>query len=280
MLAQLPLIQDPPSDLIPFLKWAGGKRWFAERHLHLLPTEYERYLEPFLGSGAVFFSLRPGEGTLSDLNPDLIETYRAVRDSPDEIARLLGRHQQYHCKDYYYRTRSVKPLGKSELAAWFIYLNRTCWNGLYRVNLKNEFNVPLGTKTQVVMPTDNFEAIAKALSRITLETRDFEGLLDEARAGDFAFVDPPYTVKHNMNGFLKYNDRIFSWADQVRLRDAVVRASTRGVKVMVTNANHQSLRDLYGGVGEHRVLTRSSVLAADTSFRARVEELVVRTWLS
>jgi DNA adenine methylase len=267
------------GPVIPFLKWAGGKRWFTERHLDLLPENYERYIEPFLGSGAVFFSEKPTSAVLSDLNPDLIATYRAVRDNPTEIQALLQLHHNSHDKIYYYKVRGEKPKDELALAAWFLYLNRTCFNGLYRVNLKNEFNVPIGTKTQVVLPTDNFDLISKRLSNVELACVDFEETIDQAGSGDFVFVDPPYTVKHNLNGFIKYNQKIFSWEDQVRLRDAIVRAVNRGAKVMITNANHQSVRELYQDIGEQKALARSSVLAASANFRANVDELMVRTWL-
>jgi DNA adenine methylase len=263
----------------PFLKWAGGKRWFADRWLHLIPRDYDRYVEPFLGSGAIFFALRPAEALLSDLNPDLINCYRAIRDVPNTIAERLAEHQRLHDKAYYYETRAAKPDDPIERAAWFIYLNRTCWNGLYRVNRKNEFNVPIGTKTSVVLPTDDFLRASRILSNVEILNQDFEETLDAVGDGDFVFVDPPYTVKHNLNGFLKYNDKIFSWADQLRLRDAVLRAAARGARILVTNANHVSIREIYDGVGRQQVVGRASVLAASAAHRSHTEELVIQTWL-
>lgn len=265
--------------LSPFLKWAGGKRWFAERWLRLLPEKFERYIEPFVGSGALYFSILPDAAILADLNPDLINAYEAIRIDPVGIERLLWRHHERHSKDHYYRTRATKPEDQIERAAWLIYLNRTCWNGLYRVNRRNEFNVPIGTKTRVVLPSDNFRAVSGALQRAKLLVQDFEVTIDLAEKGDFVFVDPPYTVKHNVNGFVKYNDHIFSWADQVRLRNAVSRATERGVMILITNANHQSIWDLYAGVGERTILKRESVIAAASTHRSQVEELAIRTWI-
>jgi DNA adenine methylase len=267
------------SSVVPFLKWAGGKRWFADRCLHLTPNSYCRYIEPFLGSGAMFFALQPTEAILSDINPDLINCYRVIRDSPKEIASLLAEHHRMHDKDHYYHTRAAKPEEPIERAAWFIYLNRTCWNGLYRVNRMNEFNVPIGTKTNVVLSNDDFLGASHILSGVGLLQQDFEATLDRAAGGDFVFVDPPYTVKHNLNGFVKYNDKIFSWADQLRLRDAVVRAASRGAQVLVTNANHASIREIYVGVGRQQIVGRASVLAASAAHRSQTEELVVQTWL-
>jgi DNA adenine methylase len=268
-----------PDVLLPFLKWAGGKRWFAERCMHLIPERFERYIEPFLGSGAMFFALRPKQAILSDLNDDLINCYRAVRDAPLAVATILAAHHADHSEDHYYRVRADKPDEPVMRAAWFLYLNRTCWNGLYRVNRKNEFNVPIGTKTAVVLDSDNFEASSRILSDAALENWDFEQILALAGAGDFVFVDPPYTVKHNLNGFVKYNDKIFSWADQVRLRDAVVEAASRGASVLVTNANHSSIREIYDGVGSIEVIRRASVLAANSKHRVQTDELVIRTWI-
>lgn len=276
--------QKGPSEgaacqLAPFLKWAGGKRWFADRCLHLLPREYGKYIEPFLGSGAMFFALQPGNALLSDLNGDLINCYRAIRDASGLVAARLSEHHHLHDKAYYYLMRSAKPADLVERAAWFIYLNRTCWNGLYRVNRRNEFNVPIGTKASVVLPNDDFPAASRILSGVEILHQDFEATLDAAQGGDFVFIDPPYTVKHNLNGFLKYNDSIFSWADQLRLRDAVVRAANRGALVLVTNANHSSIREIYRDVGRQQVVTRASVLAANSAHRIQTEELVVQTWL-
>jgi DNA adenine methylase len=268
------------TALAPFLKWAGGKRWFADRWLHLIPDQFNRYIEPFVGSGAMYFALQPELAILSDLNADLINAYCAVRDDPAEIQHLLEAHDRLHCKEHYYSTRSAKLDEPIDRAARLIYLNRTCWNGLYRVNRRNEFNVPIGTKTRAVLPTDNFPSVSAVLRGAQLLVQDFEATIDLAGQGDFVFVDPPYTVKHNLNGFVKYNDHIFSWTDQVRLRDAVARAAGRGAMILVTNANHHSIREIYEGVGTQTVLTRASILAASSANRSQVEELAIRTWVA
>jgi DNA adenine methylase len=147
---------------------------------------------------------------------------------------------------------------------------------LYRVNLNGQFNVPIGTKTNVILDTDNFEKIAHLLQNCELISGDFEIALSRAAAGDFVFVDPPYTVKHNHNGFVKYNEHIFSWDDQIRLRDAVSAAVGRGAKVLVTNAYHESIREIYDGVGELIELSRSSVIAGKSAARGRYEEMVIK----
>ena len=267
------------AKIVPFLKWAGGKRWFTMHYMNMIPAHYARYIEPFLGSGAMFFAIQPKGAILSDLNPDLIDCFRSVSKDPGSIEKQLAKHHKEHCKTHYYKMRSSVPSDSIERAVRLIYLNRTCWNGLYRVNKKNQFNVPIGTKKNVILPSDDFLAIGRLLSRSKILCQDFEGTIDDAGFDDFVFVDPPYTVNHNDNGFLKYNDKIFSWGDQVRLRDSVRAAAQRGAKVLVTNANHISIREIYKGIGRFDVVARSSVLAASSAHRFSTQELVVRTWL-
>lgn len=263
-----------PTAAEPFLKWAGGKRWLVRRHLNLFPTSYNRYVEPFVGSGAVFFQLHPERAILADTNSELIGTYRAVRAHPRDVARMLKRYQQRHTAKFYYQMRGTTPLTAVERAARFIYLNRVCWNGLYRVNLKGQFNVPIGTKTEVSFPDGFLERTAKLLRRARLVHSDFERIIDGATRGDFVYVDPPYTVTHNNNGFLKYNEVLFTWADQIRLRDAVRRAMKRGAKVMVTNAAHKSVIDLYAGLAQVTSVRRNSVIAAKSTFRGSLDEVI------
>ena len=269
-------LENIENVLTPFLKWAGGKRWLVEKHSDFLAVEFNRYIEPFVGSGAVFFSLAPSRAIISDCNSRLIETYACIKSDWAEVKAQLDVHQKKHAVSYYYEVRSKayrKPVNR---AAQFIYLNRTCWNGLYRVNKRGEFNVPIGTKQNVVLASDDFELISSALENVELICGDFEDTLNMAGEGDFVFVDPPYTVKHNFNGFLKYNENIFSWEDQIRLRDAVVAASARGAKVLVTNACHESVRKIYAGVGEISRVSRASVIAGKTAARGKYEEIVVK----
>lgn len=264
--------------VLPFLKWVGGKRWFTSSYPEILQQPFKRYIEPFLGSGAVFFHLCPRQAILSDINEDLIEAYQAIKDDWCRVYSEIRKHHRNHSKQYYYSLRSSKPRNQYTRAARFIYLNRTCWNGLYRVNLAGKFNVPLGTKTNVLLDTDDFESTAKLLANAELLVCDFERVIDLAGKDDLLFVDPPYTVKHNYNGFIKYNESLFSWADQERLRDAVKRATLRGAKLVVANANHSTVKNLYKGLGQQMVLARSSVLAADPKYRGKFQELIIKCW--
>lgn len=262
--------------LVPPLKWAGGKRWLASRGLPI-PEKFERYIEPFLGSGAVFFALAPTEAILSDLNAELIDVYRAIQADPALVRRYLAQHARRHSYDYYYELRRIRTRSIFTSAARTLYLNRTCWNGLYRVNQRGEFNVPIGTKSSVLLPTDDFEKLSAALKRVKFRVSDFRPILRLAKRGDFVFVDPPYTVAHNLNGFIKYNETLFSWEDQVHLRDEVEAAAARGAKVLVTNANHKSVVALYSEFRQ-TILKRRGVIAAANSSRGFVEELLVQCW--
>lgn len=254
----------------PFLKWAGGKRWLARRP-NWMPERYRAYVEPFLGGGSVFFSLQPERGLLNDRNKELMNMYRVLRDHPELLRDHLQDHQKRHSEKHYYDVRSEVPSSRVERAARFLYLNRACWNGLYRVNRYGIFNVPKGTKDKVFFETDDYIGASKALRRVKLRSTDFEKIIDKAEPEDFVFVDPPYTVKHNLNGFARYNEKIFSWSDQERLARSVERAFRRGCFVAVTNADHKSVRDLYN-FANYSPLTRSSVLAADSRKRMPITE--------
>ncbi|MFG0330119.1 MAG: DNA adenine methylase [Phycisphaerales bacterium] len=262
--------------VIPFLKWAGGKRWLVAKSPELFDIPFTRYVEPFLGSGAVFFHLAPKRSVLTDRNSELITTYSAIRDDWRAVWTRLRRHHRHHSKDYYYQLRSSTPRSPAGIAARLIYLNRTCWNGLYRVNLSGAFNVPIGTKTDAIYETDCFESVSQMLKSASLKSCDFSKTLDNTGDGDFVFVDPPYTVRHDNNGFIKYNDSLFSWEDQERLRDAVVDSRARGARVLVTNASHPSIEKLYRGIGQHVRLSRSSVIAGASEFRGPCHEMAIK----
>jgi DNA adenine methylase len=262
--------------MTPVLKWPGGKRWFVAKHAELLPKRFKRYIEPFLGSGAVFFRLQPERATLGDINPELIAVYRGIKKDWKGLRSLLCRHQRQHSDRYYYKVRDVQASSAVEKAARLIYLNRTCFNGIYRVNREGRFNVPRGTKDKVLLPTDDFEAVARLLTRAKLCVSDFEPLIDEAERGDLVFADPPYTVRHNNNAFVKYNENLFSWHDQMRLAAALIRAHSRGVHVVATNANHNSVRALYSNNGfTLTAVSRFSPISANSERRKQFEELVV-----
>lgn len=269
-------IEKDRINLKPFIKWAGGKRWLINDPDFDLPEHSGRYIEPFLGGGAIFFHLAPSEAILSDVNERLISTYKSIRDEWYLVQASLVEFQEQHSKAFYYEERSREHSSSHLRAAQFLYLNRTCFNGLYRENLKGQFNVPLGTKTQVTLLDDDFELASKLLSRADLRVSDFEDIVAEAMEGDLVFLDPPYTTAHNLNGFVKYNQKIFTWNDQKRLMEATRQAIKRGARVVLTNANHESIHQLYIELGAPTVVSRPSVISGSVgSRRATTEALFI-----
>ncbi len=264
----------------PFLKWAGGKRWLVGKYGFVFPKSFDRYFEPFLGGGAVFFYLSPERAILSDINDELVNCYRSLRNNWESIYKKLKIHQRKHSDDYYYRVREVTCRSDSSSAARMLYLNRTCFNGLYRVNLKGKFNVPRGTKNLVLLPNESFENISNRLSQCEISCCSFEKTIREANENDFIFSDPPYTVKHNLNNFIKYNESLFSWADQVRLAGSLSAASLRGVKILASNADHESVREIYSNSRIWNIyrVSRKSSLASAVKHRGNTTELLISNY--
>lgn len=179
-----------------------------------------------------------------------------------------------HSKEFYYQERDRVRRKSHTKAAQFLYLNRTCWNGLYRENLSGKFNVPIGTKSQVLLADDDFKGASSLLESAELKVCDFEETLSDARSGDLVFLDPPYTTAHNTNGFIKYNQNIFSWDDQIRLRQCTEAALNRGAKVVLTNANHETIHKLYTDLGTPEVLSRASVISGSARARGKTTEVL------
>jgi DNA adenine methylase len=229
----------------PFLKWPGGKRWLATDALRLSPGQFNRYYEPFLGSAAMFFGLRPREAILSDTNDELINCYRQIKADWLRIWDGLIGYTDKHSNQFYYDIRDTEFEDDQERAVRFLYLNRACFNGIYRVNRNGKFNVPKGSKHLLIYPYDNFEDVQNAIAHADFQVSDFEELIERAEYRDFVFCDPPYTVTHSGNGFIKYNDVLFNWSDQIRLRDALVRAHKRGVFTLLSNADFPGVCELY-----------------------------------
>src|SRR5690606_11457234 len=161
------------------------------------PKTFNRYIEPFLGAGSVFFHLHPQSAILGDINPDVIAAYKGIKDNWKGVKRSLQYHQRMHSEEHYYCVRSQKSRGILRQASRMIYLNRTCFNGIYRVNLRGEFNVPIGSKNKVIFENDEFENISHLLQSATIKCTDFEEIVDLALKDDLVFIDPPYTVRHN-----------------------------------------------------------------------------------
>lgn len=256
----------------PILKWPGGKRELLGHILPLIPNNGSRYFEPFFGGGAVFFALAPRRAVISDSDRELIECYTQVRDNLKAVIRKLSGLKNTE-RDYYRIRRHVPddPIGR---AARVIYLSTLSFNGIHRHNLRGEFNVPYGHKTHIdPCNAETLTAASIALRHAKLVAGDFEDVLQAAGRGDVVYLDPPYTVAHGNNGFLKYNAKIFSWNDQIRLARVARQLARKGCKVVISNADHPSIRSLYKAFNCKRI-ERPSRIAASVVFRRRVTECI------
>ena len=233
----------------PFLKWAGGKQRLLMQYKRYFPQAdtIGRYFEPFIGSAAVFFHQQYSQATLSDQNGKLIEVYRLVRDNLDQVLLTLKLHQNE--SDYYYTIRAQNPadLAPAERVARLIYLNKTCYNGLYRENSKGEFNVPFGRyKNPKICDEARLRAASAVLQGVDLQVSDFAKTVETAVAEDFVYFDPPYVPLSPTSNFTSYNKNGFGQVDQERLAKTVAQLTDLGVKVMLSNSSASLVYDLYG----------------------------------
>ena len=234
----------------------------------------EQYFEPFLGSGSVFFRLRPQKSLLSDINSDLINVYRQVRKDYKLIIEQLKNIPV--TKQKYYEIRDQEPIDLFERAVRFLYLNRTAFGGIYRLNQDGKFNVPFGGGQRTPAPLwerQLLETASESLRNVNLLVSDFQSVIDQAEAGDVVYCDPTYTVVHNNNNFIRYNERNFSWSDQQRLAIAAKKAYDRGVVVIISNANHSSVFNLYSPF-QPIVLNRKSLVSRKVESRRDVSEFL------
>ncbi len=267
----------------PFLKWAGGKSQLLAQFEALYPrrSQVRRYLEPFAGSAAVFFHLRnlyqTGEVILADSNAELINTYRAIQQEVEEVVRLLAKHRKAHSQEHYYRIRARRPseLSSAELAARTIYLNKTCFNGLYRVNSRGGFNVPIGRyEDPPILDARNLRAASSALRGVELRQGHFRETLQYARKGDFIYFDPPYQPLSTTAFFTAYTRNSFTPADQEELAEVFRLLSDRGCRVMLSNSDTQLIRRLYRGFDLRTVDARRSI-NSKADRRGAIKEIVV-----
>lgn len=269
----------------PFLKWAGGKTRLMDRLEPLFPPEPAAggYIEPFVGSGAVFFRIRRAHGPrhvlLSDGNAELVNAWIAIRDRLGEVIRHLRRHRKSHCREHYYLVRAERPgsLAPAARAARLIYLNRTCYNGLYRVNRRGEFNVPIGRYVNPpILDEENLRAVSALLAGVAIDNADFRDTPGRARQGDFIYFDPPYRPISATSSFTAYTDRSFGDVEQETLAQVCVELDRMDCRFMLSNSDSPFIRGLYESRGFRvfRVEARRSINArADR--RGPVDELVV-----
>ncbi len=261
----------------PFLKWVGGKRQLVPELVARAPRSFGRYFEPFVGGGALFFHLLPREALLADANERLIRTYRAVRDDVEAVIDLLRGYP--YDSEFYYRLRetAVDARSDTEVAAWFIYLNRAGFNGLYRVNRGNRFNVSFGRYVNpTICDAENLRACSEALRGAELVVGDFASAVGDARRGDFAYFDPPYVPLSATSSFTSYASDGFGPDDQRRVRSTAEDLKKRGVRVLLSNSSAPFVRALYadGFILSEVSATRAVNCRADR--RGSVKELLIR----
>ncbi|OUL18777.1 DNA methyltransferase [Nostoc sp. T09] len=277
------MVSQIPKEICPrpFLKWAGGKSRLIQQYIPYLPTKYKTYYEPFIGGGAVFFYLQPQAAILTDINAELITTYRCVRDRVEELICLLKEHKIRHNRDYYYTVRANPENTDLEKAARLIYLNKTCFNGLYRVNSKGQFNVPIGRyKNPNICDEDLLRAASAALSHSEIKQADFVELLNyRTSADDFVFCDPPYHPISSTSYFTGYNRDSFGEKDQERLRDTCAKLASRGVKVMICNSDCDLIRKLYQEINFHIYpIAAARSINSNTKKRGTIYELLITSY--
>lgn len=262
-------------DTKPFLRWAGGKRWLIRHIESIKEIKFNNYFEPFLGGGSVFFNFNNFENAyLSDLNCELIETYNCLKNDVEKVITKLKTYS--NDEKLYYKIRKIRYDDKYDRAAKFIFLNRTSFNGVYRVNRQGEFNVPFGfrPKDMDLVDPDNLRKVSQKLQNANIVCQDFFKIEEDINKGDFIFLDPPYTVAHENNGFIQYNQKIFSLEDQVRLSKLVEIIKEKEAFYILTNAKHDAILEIYKNIDDPFVLTRSSTIGGSGARREGFNEYI------
>lgn len=235
------------TNATPILKWAGGKQGVAARLADLFPSDFDRYFEPFVGGGSVLFTVRPRKAVVGDANDWLIDTYEAIREDHGEVARILDTLE--NTKEEYLKVRSILPrtLPLFQRAAYLIYLNKTCFRGLFRVNRQGQFNVPYGQYNRRYYDPGNLKAVAQSLGNVEFRRGDFELCLHDVAAGDFVYMDPPYHKLGGYSDFNRYTSDQFRENDQFRLAAFCRELDLRSVRWAVSNSDTPLIRDLFEG---------------------------------
>lgn len=269
----------------PFIKWAGGKQQLLSQFEQYFPRKFGRYIEPFLGGGAVYFHLWnanriSASAALWDNNGELINAYRIVRDRVEELVEHLRDHQLHHSEQYYYKVRKQDRIASLqfepvERAARTLYLNKTCFNGLYRVNSKGQFNVPIGRYDNPrILDEDRLRIASKALHNAQFEVRDFRAVVEVARPGDFLYFDPPYHPLSDTSNFTSYTAGSFGMADQRDLADVFAALDAKGCYCMLSNSHTPFVLELYDSFRVELVQATRSI-NSDASSRGRISEVLI-----
>lgn len=276
------------EELHPFCKWAGGKGQLINTIRELMPNEYNAYFEPFIGGGALFFNIAPFKAVINDLNSELMCVYECFKD--DEFFNLLKeellKHEANHSEEYYYKIRSMdkendfESLPKYIRAARMIYVNKACFNGLYRVNSKGFFNVPSGKKLKVkTFDEKNFENLHKYFktNKITILNEDFESACNKAAKGDFVYFDPPYDTLEERDSFTAYSKDSFGKDSQIKLASLYTKLAQKGAYLMLSNHNTSFIRELYKDFNIH-VVTAKRVINSNANGRGEIEEVIITNY--
>ncbi|MFA6252336.1 MAG: DNA adenine methylase [Candidatus Paceibacterota bacterium] len=279
------IISEKPK---PFVKWVGGKRQLLAqfRLMNLYPPEKfdikkGKYFEPFVGGGAVFFDLLPETAHLSDLNNELVVTYNVIKGNVENLIKSLKKHKLN--KEYFLKIRSQDPENLSDLdvASRFIYLNRTCFNGMYRVNSKGEFNVPFGKYTNpLICDEDNLRKASKALKNVEIKKQDYKEVLKKAKKGDFVYFDPPYHPVSKTASFTSYTSKSFLEKEQMELRDVFVKLHERGCFVMLSNSDTSFINKIYSELKGVRItkVQASRAINSNASKRGKITEVLITNY--
>lgn len=264
----------------PVVKWAGGKTKLLPDLLGRTPGRYRRYFEPFLGGGALFFKLEPRFAVLNDKNDELMGMYRCLAWNVEAVLRRLARHRKNHNEEYYYATRERwnekrDKMGDVDRAATFIYMNKTCFNGLYRVNSRGRFNVPVGRyKDPQIFSPSILRSVSKILQRAEIRAGHFTDAVEGAGAGDFVYFDPPYHPLTSTSNFTSYTSDNFDEDDQRELATVARALAARGCRVLVSNSDTPFIRSLYKGFHIENVECPRNI-NAKASKRGPIKEVLI-----
>jgi DNA adenine methylase len=263
----------------PFVKWVGGKRSLIHAILPRLPETFKTYYEPFVGGGALYFAIadKISRAVLSDINPELITTYQTIKNQPERLIHALKKHARHHSAAYYYDVRQYAPRSDIEIAARFLYLNKTCYNGLYRVNSKGVFNTPIGRQQNAnIVQQDNIAACSQVLKNTKILWGDFTAI--SPRHGDFVYFDPPYYPVDDIS-FTSYSKDDFTASDQERLHDFIVALHKKGVFIMLSNSKTSFIKHLYAeSFFRHHTVKAPRFINCKAHDRGEVNELLITNY--
>jgi DNA adenine methylase len=257
------------------IRWAGGKRWLLKHFDEFTPQSYNNYHEPFIGGASVFLHLNPPKHAyLSDSNAELINAYQQIRDNLEKVWSILKTYK--NTKEEYYTIRDKANYRVAhKKAARFLYLNRTSFNGIYRVNLKGIYNVPYGFKEyKCLFEYNKLKRLSERLQGTNLIHCDFADCLQNINESDLVYLDPPYTVTHSKNSFIKYNEVLFSWEQQIKLATFITKIREKKAYFILSHAKHRKVISLFGDLGKNVILKRHSAIGGKNAKRELVEEYV------